>query len=280
MAASATTAASATSVPSLVIECTEQNLRDVLSISNSVPVIIEFHADSMRVLEFSARLKAIIEALDGKLVLARVDAQTEQRVSQAFAVKGAPTLIAVLKGQPAPLFEGDQDDEAIVKVFEQVLRVAGENGLVGTAMVGDQPEEAKPELQLPPLHQEAYDAIGRMDFDGAIAAYGKALSENPRDELAISGMAQVKLLKRTDGIDPNQLDAKAPQDLDGVILWADVMASVGEYKKAFDAILDAFEKQVESRDALRKHLVELFAVVDAADPDLLEARKRLATLLY
>ena len=267
-------------VEALVIECTEQNLRDVLTISNDVPVVIEFHADSVKVLDFSARLKSLIEARNGSMVLARVDAQTEQRVSQAFGVKGAPTLIAVLKGQPVPLFEGDQDDTAVNNVLDQVLKVASENGVDKTAVADGVPAAAATVSDLPPLHQEAFDAIGRLDYDGAIAAYTKALNENPRDELAISGMAQVKLLKRTDGKNPNDLPASAPKAIDELLEWADVMSSVGNAKAAFEALLDAFAAQPEHRDALRKHLIELFATVDPGDEVLIAARKRLATLLY
>ena len=280
--ASPVAAAAPASVPveALVIECTEQNLRDVLTISNDVPVVIEFHADSVKVLEFSARLKSLVEARNGSMVLARVDAQTEQRVSQAFGVKGAPTLIAVLKGQPVPLFEGDQDDTAVNNVLDQVLKVASENGVDKTAVADGIPAAAATVSDLPPVHQEAFDAIGRLDYDGAIAAYTKALNENPRDELAISGMAQVKLLKRTDGKNPNDLTASAPKAIDELLEWADVMSSVGNAKAAFDALLDAFAAQPEHRDALRKHLIELFATVDPGDEVLIAARKRLATLLY
>ena len=268
------------SVEALVIECTEQNLRDVLAISNDVAVVIEFHADSVKVLDFSARLKALIEVRAGRVVLARVDAQTEQRVSQAFGVKGAPTLIAVLKGQPVPLFEGEQDDASVNNVFDQVLKVAAENGVSKTAVADGVPAAPAGVSELPPVHQEAFDAIGRLDYDAAIAAYTRALNENPRDELAISGLAQVKLLKRTDGKNPNDLPSTAPASLDKLFEWADVMASVGNAKAAFDALLDAFAAQPDNRDALRKHLIELFATVDPSDEVLIAARKRLATLLY
>ena len=275
-------AAAPASVPveALVIECTEQNLRDVLAISNDVPVVIEFHADSVKVLDFSARLKALIEARNGTLILARVDAQTEQRVSQAFGVKGAPTLIAVLKGQPVPLFEGEQDDAAVNNVLDQILKVASENGVNKTAIADGVPASAATVSDLPPVHQEAFDAIGRLDYDAAIAAYTAALNENPRDELAISGLAQVKLLKRTDGKNPNDLPATAPEGIDELLEWADVMASVGNAKAAFEALLDAFSAKPEHRDALRKHLIELFATVDPGDEVLIAARKRLTSLLY
>ncbi|MEY4078488.1 MAG: hypothetical protein RIS80_257 [Actinomycetota bacterium] len=264
-------------VASLVIAATEANLRDVLALSAQVPVIIEFHADSVRELEISKRLRAFCEADAGRWVLVRVDAQVEQRIGQAFGVKGAPTLVAVIQGQPAPLFEGDQDDAAIRQVIDRVLQVAAENGVAGVAQVTS---DAAVVEALPPLHQKAFDAINEGNFDEAIAAYEQALRENPRDDLAQSGLAQVKLLKRT--IEPADVAASdtPPAELDALLLWADHKLSEGNVQLAFGALLDAFEVRRDEREPIRVHLLELFAVVDPANPDLAAARRRLATLLY
>ena len=69
------------------------------------------------------------------------------------------------------------------------------------------PEDAAPaepaepvEEPLPPHHQEAYDAIAAGDFATAIEEYRKAIAENPRDALAVAGLAQVSLLQRLAGV--------------------------------------------------------------------------------
>jgi len=265
-------------VESLIIDATEATMRDILAISAEVPVIIEFHADSVRVLDISEKLRRVCESFAGKFVLVRVDAQVEQRVGQAFAIKGAPTLVAILKGQPVPLFEGEQDEDAIRKVVERVIEVAKENGVAGVAVVGE--GSAAQVEQLPPLHQKAFDAINAGDFELAIATYEQAIKENPRDDLAVSGLAQVRLLQRT--IEPSAVNdqAQPPKDVDELLLWADYRLSTGDVAGAFSALLDAFEVNRDARDQIRKHLVELFAVVEPTNAGLLEARKRLATLLY
>lgn len=267
----------AVQLASLVIDATEANLKDVLALSAKVAVIIEFHADSVRPLDISRRLRALCEADGGRWVLVRVDAQAEQRIGQAFGVKGAPTLVAVIQGQPAPLFEGDQDDAAIRQVIDRVLQVAAENGVVGQAsVIGD----AEVVEALPPLHQKAFDAINAGEFDAAIAAYEQALRENPRDDLAQSGLAQVKLLKRTLKPTEAAVAEQPPADLEQLLLWADYRLSEGQVKLAFDSLLNAFEVQPEARERIRVHLLELFAVVEPTNPDLAAARRRLASLLY
>jgi len=265
-------------VPALVMDATEETLRDVLAISAEVPILIEFHADSVRVLEISEKLKRVCDAFNGAFVLVRVDAQLQQRVGQAFGVKGAPTLIAVLKGQPVPLFEGEQDEEAITKVVDRVIEVARENGVTGIAVVKDAATlEAE---QLPPLHQKAFDAINAGDFHLAITTYEQAIRENPRDDLAVSGLAQVRLLQRT--LETSELAklASAPDSLEELLLWADFKLSEGMVEEAFTALLDAFESNLDDRDQIRTHLIDLFAVVEPTNPHLLTARRRLATLLY
>jgi putative thioredoxin len=266
------------SVASLIMDATEETLRDVLAISAEVPVLIEFHADSVRVLDISAKLKRVCEAFKGAFVLVRVDAQLQQRVGQAFEVKGAPTLIAVLKGQPVPLFEGEQDEEAITKVVDRVIEVARENGVTGTAVVKDATQIATE--QLPPLHQKAFDEINAGEFDLAISTYEQAIRENPRDDLAVSGLAQVKLLQRTLEASEVAKLLAAPDSIEELLLWADFKLSSGLAEEAFKALLDAFETNLEARDQIRLRLIELFAVVEPANPHLLAARKRLASLLY
>lgn len=263
-------------VPSLVLDATESSLREVLGLSAQVPVIVEFHADSVKLLDLSPRLKAVCEARGGAFVLVRIDAQQEQRVAQAFAVKGAPTVLAVIKGQPVPLFEGDQDQLAIEQVVDRVLEVAKENGVNAKAVVG----EKHAEEPLPVLHQQAFDAISAGDFDSAIQAYEQALRENPRDDLATSGLAQVRLLQRTIADHPVMNLSDAPTELSELLLWADFKLSEGNVGAAFGALLDAFAEADERREPIRKHLLELFAVVEPTRPELLAARRRLASLLY
>ncbi|MFM2433905.1 MAG: hypothetical protein RI974_645, partial [Actinomycetota bacterium] len=254
-------------VQSLVQNCTEQTLKAVLDLSASVPVILEFHADSVRIMEISDRLRSAVENLDGRLVLARIDAQIEQRVGQAFGIKGAPTVVAVVKGQSVPLFEGEQSAEVIDQIFARVLEVASENGVTGQAEVSAE----EPEVQLPPLHQKAFELIEVEDYDGAITVYEQALRENPRDDLAMAGLAQVKLLKRTADADFEKVSDQPPAGLDELLAWADIQISTSNVKVAFDALLDAFEQHFEHRETIRKHIVELFAVIDPANADLAAA---------
>src|SRR5690606_2407079 len=96
---------------------------------------------------------------------------------------------------------------------------------------------------LPPLHQEAYDAIERGDFAAAITAYQTAIAQDPKDQLAVAGLAQVSLLHRLSGRTAAEIRSAAgdaPADLDRQLDVADLDVSGGHLDDAFSRLLDLF----------------------------------------
>ena len=154
------------------------------------------------------------------MLFARIEADANPQIAQAFQAQSVPTVVAVLAGQPLPLFQGAYPRDQVRAVLDQVLAAAEANGIavLVTATGPDaQTPEVEPEPELPPLHQAAYDAIERDDLDAARAAYEQAIKEDPRDALARAGLAQVGLLDRTRDADLQAARAAAaadPKDLD------------------------------------------------------------------
>ena len=145
--------------------------------------------------------------------------------------------------------------------------------------------EAEPvEPPLPPLHQEAYDAIERGDFDVAASAYRTAIAQDPRDALATAGLAQVNLLGRLEGKTLDEIRsaaASAPDDLGAQLDVADLDLSGGHIDDAFDRLLNLFPSlDADGKKLVRERIVELFEVVGTDDPRVAAARRRLASLLY
>lgn len=269
-------------VEALIIEGTEQNFNNLIGYSSRVPLVVEFFASwSEPGKSLSAKLEAQTLAAAGRILLIRVDVQAQPKIAAAFKVEGAPTVVAVIKGQPVPLFAGDQDATAIATVFERILEVAAENQISGTAVVDPAAAEAAAAPKLSPRHQAAYDAIDRGDYEAAVAEYQAALNEMPSDALAKAGLAQANLLVRTSSIDVDEILASQPTDLAGILLKADVLVAVGHAQQGFHLLLSVFSSApAEDRDAIRKHLLELFEVIGTDSPEVAEARKKLALLLY
>jgi putative thioredoxin len=280
----AETGSSNFSVPGLVAIGTEANLKNFLTISNSVPVVIDFCASwSEQSKELSPKLEKLVVAQKGRILLVKIDIEAEPKLAQAFQVNTAPTVVAVMKGQPVELFNGDQSLDSIVAVFSRLLEVAGENGMTGSVTVANAGEQmaAQAEPTLPPRHQAAFDAIDAGNYEEAIAQYEAALLESPADSLAKAGLAQAKLLLRTEGIDFEQVLTSNPTDLAQTLLKADACVAVGHAAEGYSTILTRFATADKAdREALRLRLLELFEVSPPDAPELALARRQLAVLLY
>jgi putative thioredoxin len=275
-------------LPSLVIEGTDASFSAFIELSNTVPVVVVVGASYN---EPSTQLDTILRALTaeykGRFVLVTVEADANPQLSQAFQAQTLPTVAAVVGGRPIGLFAGVHPAEQVRDVIEQVLELAAQQGVTGVAAADAAPEGAPAEpveAPLPPHHAEAYDAIARGDFEEAIREYETAIKQDPRDSLAVAGLAQVSLLARLKDKTQAEIrnDAAArPSELEPQLLVADLDLSGGHIEDAFDRLLTLFPSLDQTgKNTVRARLIELFEVVGIDDPRVIKARARLTGLLY
>ena len=279
-AAGAPGAGTTGAAPGVVLEARDETFSSVLDLSSRVPVIVEFYAEGI-----APALGALVAGYGGRLVLATVDGNANPQLAQAFQVQQVPAVAAVVGGRPLQLFVGMPEEDEIRQVFDQVLQLAAQNGVTGSVPVGDAEEAPEAaEAPLPPLHQEAYDAIARGDFAAAVKAYTTAIAQDPRDSMAVAGLAQAKLLQRLDGVEAGAVRSAAadrPRDADAQLGVADLDISGGHVDDAFGRLLDVFPSlPPEEKDRIRVRLLEYFEIVGAEDPRVIAARRRLTMLLY
>lgn len=273
-------------VPSLVLDVTDETFPQVLELSRTVPVVVDLWAEWCGPCkQLSPVLEKVVLELGGRLVLAKVDVDANPQLSQAFRAQSIPMVVALVAGQPVQMFTGAVPEQQVREVFAQLLQLAAQNGVTGSATVdGQAPDEAPAEPALPPLHAEAFEAIEEGDYSRAVAAYEKALAENPRDAEARAGLGQVRLLLRVQNVDlqaARAAAASAPQDIEAQFTVADLDISGGHVEDAFGRLLDLFAALPdEERTPVRERLLELFALVGDADPRVIAARSRLASLLF
>lgn len=278
-------AGSAAAAPSAVVQqVTDATFTAVLDLSASVPVIVEFFGAGIQ-----PSLGPLIRQYAGRLALVTVDGTTNPQLVQAFQVQEVPTVAAVVGGRPLQLFSGMMPEAELRTVFDQVLALAAQNGVTGTIDIDEADDQpggpAEPvEEPLPPLHQEAYDAITSGDFATAIKAYETAIAQNPRDQLAVAGLAQVSLMARLEGLIPDAVRSAAasnPGDVDAALAVADLDVSGGHLDDAFARLLELFPSlDPAGRNVVRARLLEYFEIAGADDPRVLSARRRLTGLLY
>ncbi|MHB1172910.1 MAG: tetratricopeptide repeat protein [Lacisediminihabitans sp.] len=268
-------------VPSLVVEGTDANFTGILDLSNTVPIVVEFYLGAP-----SATLTRVVTGQGGRFVLATVDAKTNPQLQEAFQIKAAPTVAAVVGGRPIALYEGDLPEAEVLEVLGQLATLATQNGVTGTVTPTEPDAEppAPAEAPLPPHHQEAYDAIALGDYATAITEYKTAIAQDPRDQLAVAGLAQVSLLARLGSTSAAEVCASAvakPTDVDSQLAVADLDVSGGHLDDAFDRLLALFPRvDAASKDRVRARLLEYFEIAGAEDPHVVAARRRLTALLY
>lgn len=277
-------------VPSLVIDVTDQTFQDVLQLSSVVPVIVDIWAEWCGPCkQLSPILERLTAEYDGRVVLAKVDADTNPQLVQAFQAQSIPTVAAVIGGRPLGLFVGALPEAEVRDVFEQVVAAAEQNGVTGRVTVDGASAATEPVGEpepepLPPHHQAAYDAIERGDYAAAVEEYKTAIAQDPNDQMAVAGLAQVSLLARLDGRTADELRsaaASAPQDVEAQMAVADLDVSGGHVEDAFGRLLDLVPTVFGAeREALRVRLVEYFELIGVDDPRVAVARRRLASALY
>ncbi len=263
----------------VVRETSDAAFTEILDLSSTVPVVVEFYGQGIEPV-----LGALVAEYAGRIALATVDATRNPQLAQAFQVQEVPTVAAVVAGRPIQLFSGMPSEPEVRAILDQLLQLAAQQNVTGTlAVEGTEPAEPVEE-PLPPLHQDAYDAITRGDFAAAITAYETAIAQNPRDFLAVAGLAQVSLLARLEGTTADAVRsaaARAPDDVEAQLAVADLDVSGGHLDDAFGRLLDLFPTlDAAGKTSVRTRLLEYFEIAGPEDPRVVAARRRLTVLLY
>lgn len=279
--------ASASASTGVIRTADDATFTEILELSSTVPVVVDLRAEwSEQSASMTTLLERVVSGYGGRLVLVGVEIEQSPQLAQAFQAQSVPTVAAVVAGRPVPLFAGLLGEDALRDLLDQLLELAAQNGVSGVVEgAAAAAESAEPvEEPLPPHHQEAYDAIDRGDYETAIAEYTTAIAQNPRDDLAVAGLAQVKLLDRLQGKTLEAVRASAaaaPDDLDPQLDVADLDISGGHVDDAFDRLLTLFPKlDAEGKSVIRTRVLELFEIVGQTDPRVIKARARLTGLLY
>jgi putative thioredoxin len=260
-------------MPGIVV--TAENLQpELLPLSQSKPVVILCWTS--RSPESVATLRALgtlEQADEGKWALATVDIDTQAPVAQALQARTIPYGVVFIAGQAIPFLEQPLSETQLREIINKILTIAAKQG------IGEEPVESTE-----PEEDEALAALDKGDYESAEAAYKKLLERKPNDNFAKLGLAQVQLLLRTEAIDGQQImeaAIKHPDDISIQMQCADVEVMSGYLEPGFERLLRLLViLEGDDQKLVKDRLLELFALVDPADPRVIKARAQLANALF
>jgi putative thioredoxin len=271
---------------SYVVEVTEQTF-EAETIRKSVkhPVVVELYSPRVATgQQLSDALIEIANASDGKFQLARLNVDTAPGIVQALGLQAVPTVIALINGQLAPLFQGVLPKDQVQAAIDQLLKAAVANGMVGRAEpAGSEQAVPEPEPEADPRFAAADAALERGDFAAAREEFDKLLQVNPNDVEAQVGKAQAGLFARAAVLDPQSTLAAADgsDDLDSQLAAADIEMITGGVEAAFARLIGIIKRlSGAERDQARVRLLELFETLGNTDERVLKARRDLMTALF
>ncbi|SFI45254.1 putative thioredoxin [Streptosporangium canum] len=231
--------------------------------------------------EYSLLLEKLTAENTGRWVLARVDVEASPQIAQALRVQNVPALYAIFQGQPVAVAPGIATEQQLREWLSQLMEALAQYLPPDAAGA---PAEGQPEE--PPADPDvlaAEQAIDAGDLDGAVAAYERLLARSPNNEDAKLGLAGLGLIRRTQDVDPAEVESRLtdPADIDAQLLAADFEMLAGEVDQAFDRLIGVVRRTSgDERDKARVHLIGLFDTLPGDDPSIVRARRNLANALF
>lgn len=245
----------------MAVDVTEASFdRDVVELSRQTPVVVDFWAEwcgPCRTL--TPALEAAEAAREGKVILVKVDVDSNQALAARFGVQGIPAVKAFRDGEIVDEFVGAVPKAKVEALFDSLVPSRADELLAA----GDE-LSLREASELEPRRADIAVALARARLERGAEDDALAAVEGHEGDFGAEGIAARITLTR-----------------DGVATDAFEALDRGDRPAALNALLDAFaDADEDTREQLRRAAVGILSELDPGDPEAVRYRRRLATALY
>jgi putative thioredoxin len=229
----------------------------VLERSRSLPVVVDFWAAWCGPCkQLTPALERAASARAGKVELAKLDVDANQRLSAAFRIQGIPAVKAFRDGRVAAEFTGAIPPAEVERFFDSLLPSEADELVEG----GDE-DALRRALELDPGHVAARRELGRILLRRGETDEAIELLEGVRGDFVAEGLAARARLA-------------AEEDLMPAFEAWDAGDAAGTLERLQAALPDP-----ERQDLIRRVMVAIFTELGADHPLAREHRRRLSASL-
>lgn len=222
---------------------------EILQRSQTTPVVVDLWAPwcgPCKVL--GPILEKVVDATEGKVVLAKVNVDENPGLAQAFRVQGIPAVFAVRDGQVVDAFQGALPERDVELFVASLLPTENDEQLARLVGAGDE-ASLEAALQIDPGHEPAIVALANL------------YTSRGEGEQALALLARVP---ETD--DVRRAAAAARMSM--------------RPADDFDDRLAELIERVKGEDDARQQFVDILELMGPDDPRTAQWRKKLTARLY
>ncbi|MEC8127547.1 MAG: co-chaperone YbbN [Pseudomonadota bacterium] len=278
-------------------------MAEVIEGSKATPTVVQFWAPWCGPCkQLGPVLEKVVGANAGKVRMVRVNIDDNQQIAQQMRVQSVPTVYGFVDGQPVDGFAGAQPESNVKQFIEKLASMGGAGADIeamleaaeaslaagdhGTAMMQFQEVMGAAPESVAALAGVVRCLSASGDIAGAREVIDQLNDEYRDDPAMASAIAAVELAEKASESAGELGAARAaveadPTDLAARQEYALALYAVGENAGAMAQLLESIRiERGWNDDAARLQLLEFFATLGAANPDVIAARRKLSTLLF